>query len=216
MSSLADQLATCNTPALFDVLRIHKLPIIELPRDIRGIDPGMKLAGPAWTVRGRPDPDISAHESLELWIRDCLSGATPGHIVVCELNDDSRSAMGDLSAEALRRRGIRGYLVDGGTRDAEEIIEIGFPVFAKYTSPVDIVGTWRLEETQTPVRIGGVTVTPGDYILGDRDGALLIPKDVAEFAITKTVETMSTDSTMRNAIRSGRDPYDAFLEFGKL
>lgn len=216
MGSLAEQLATCNTPALFDVLRINKLPIIELPREIRGLSPSMKLAGPAWTMRGRPDPDISAEESLELWIRDVLSGATPGHVVVCQPQDDSRSAMGDLSAEALRQRGIRGYLIDGGTRDTDDIIEIGFPVFAKFTTPIDIVGTWRLEETQVPIRIGQVEVAPGDYILADRDGALLIPADIAEAAIIMTVETMSTDSRMRDAIRTGRDPYDAFLEFGKL
>jgi regulator of RNase E activity RraA len=216
MSSLADQLATCNTPALFDVLRINGLPIIELPREIRGIHPAMKLAGPVWTMRGRADPEISAGESLELWIRDCLSGATPGHVVVCQPQDDARSAMGDLSAEALRQRGVRGYLIDGGTRDADEIIEIGFPVFCKFTTPIDIVGTWRLEETQVPIKIGNVTVSPGDYVMGDRDGTLLIPQDIAGFVITETVKTMSTDSRMRDAIRAGRDPYDAYLEFGKL
>jgi 4-hydroxy-4-methyl-2-oxoglutarate aldolase len=216
MSSLAAQLAMCNTATLFDVLRIHKLPVIELPRAIRGLDPAMKLAGPVWTLRGRPDSQISAHESLELWIRDCLSGAAPGHVVVCQLQDDSRSAMGDLSAEALRRRGIRGCLIDGGARDVAEIVSLGFPVFCKFTTPIDIVGTWRLEATQVPIKIGEVTVTPGDYVLGDRDGTLLIPKDLSELVIAKTVETLSTDSTMRTAIRSGRDPYDAFLEFGKL
>lgn len=216
MSSLADQLATCNTPAVFDVLRIHKLPVFELPRSIRGLHGGMKIAGPVWTLRGRADPAISAHESLELWIRDCLSGATPGHVVVCQPQDDARSAMGDLSAEALRRRGIRGYLIDGGARDADEIVEIGFPVFCRFTTPIDIVGSWRLEATQVPITIGSVLISPGDYILGDRDGILLITQEIAEFVITKTVQTMSTDSTMRAAIRSGRDPYDAFLEFGKL
>ena len=64
--------------------------------------------------------------------------------------------------------------------------------------------------------LGGVTIAPGDYILGDRDGTLLIDKEHAEFVITETVKTMSTDSRMRTAIRGGRDPYDAFLEFGKL
>lgn len=216
MTALADQLATCNTPAVFDVLRSHKLPVIELPRSIRALDSSMKLAGPVWTMRGRADADISANESLELWIRDCLSAATPGHVVVCQPQDEARSAMGDLSAEALRQRGIRGYLIDGGTRDADEIVEIGFPVFCKFTTPIDIVGTWRLEATQIPIQIGGITVTPGDYILGDRDGTLLLPQDIAEFVIAKTVEMMSTDSNMRTAIRAGRDPYDAFLEFGKL
>lgn len=216
MASLADQLATCNTPALFDVLRINSLPCFELPRSIRGLSPAMKLAGPVFPIEGRGDPDISAGESLELWIREVLSGAPPGHVVVCQANDDARSAMGDLSAEALRRRGVLGYFIDGGSRDADEIAEIGFPVFCKFTTPIDIVGTWRLTATNEPIEIGGVAISPGDYILGDRDGTLLIPADMAEFVITETVRTMATDSAMRNAIRSGRDPYDAFLEFGKL
>ena len=215
-ASLAQLLATCTTAALFDVLRIHKLPVIELPRHIRGLDKGMKLAGPAFTVVGRPDPDISVQESLELFIRDVLSGAKPEHVVVCQPNDNRRSAMGDLAAAALQRRGIAGYLIDGGSRDAEEICELGFPVFCAFTTPIDIVGSWRLEATEVPVRIGDVTVRPGEYILGDCDGTLLIPAEHAPFAVTETAATMTTDSRMREAIRGGRDPYDAFLEFGKL
>jgi regulator of RNase E activity RraA len=216
MTSLADQLATCNTPGLFDVLRIHGLPVRELPRQIRGLDRAMKIAGPVFTVTGRADPAISVTESLELFISRVLSGAPRGHVVVCQPRDHGRSAMGDLAAEALKQRGIRGYYIDGGSRDADEICEIGFPVFARYTSPIDIVGSWRLEATDVPVEIGGVIVSPGDFILGDRDGTLLIDKQHAEFVITETVKTMSTDSRMRTAIRGGRDPYDAFLEFGKL
>ncbi|KAE8760066.1 RraA family protein [Paraburkholderia madseniana] len=216
MTSLADQLATCNTPGLFDVLRIHGLPVHELPRDIKGLAPTMKLAGPVFTVTGRADPTISVSESLELFISRVLSGAPRDHVVVCQPHDHARSAMGDLAAEALKQRGIRGYYIDGGSRDADEIEAIGFPVFARYTSPIDIVGSWRLEATDVPVVIGGVTVSAGDYLLGDRDGTLLIEREHAEFVITETVKTMSTDSRMRTAIRSGRDPYDAFLEFGKL
>lgn len=216
MASLADQLAACNTPAVFDVLRVNRLPVLELPREIRALDPKMVLAGPVFPVEGRADPDISVHESLELWIRDVLSGAPTDHVVVCQLNDDSRGCMGDLAAEALRRRGIRGYLIDGGARDADEICQIGFPVFCKYQTPIDIVGSWRLTSTNQSIVIGGITIHPGDYILGDRDGTLLIPRAHAEFVITETVKTMSTDGAMRTAIRGGRDPYDAFLEFGKL
>ena len=145
-----------------------------------------------------------------------LSGAPAGHVVVCQLNDDARGAMGDLAAAALQLRGVRGYLIDGGARDAEEICELGFPVFAKYQTPIDIVGSWRLTATNQPVVIGGVTVHPGDYILGDRDGTLLIPAEHAPFVVAETVRTMATDGAMRTAIRAGRDPYDAFLEFGKL
>ena len=78
------------------------------------------------------------------------------------------------------------------------------------------MGSWRLEATQVSVRIGDVTVQPGDYILGDRDGTLLIPADCAQFESAETAAAISGDSLLRDAIRAGRDPYDAFLEFGKL
>src|ERR1700755_285698 len=141
MASLADQLAGCNTADVFDGLRIHKLPVLDLPRVIPALDPKTILAGPVFPIEGRADPDISVQESLELFIRDVLSGAPTDHVVVCQPNDHSRSCMGDLAAEALRQRGIRGYLIDGGSRDADEICEIGFPVFCKYLSPIDIVGS---------------------------------------------------------------------------
>lgn len=213
---LTEKLQGCSTASLFDVLRIHKLPVIELSRSIRAIDRKMRLAGPVYPIVGRSDPSISIQESLELFIREVLSGTPKGHVIVCQPNDHARSAMGDLAAEALRQRGVLGYFIDGGSRDIEEICEIGFPVFCRYTSPVDIVGTWRLTDTNVPIVIDGVVVSPGDYILGDADGTLLIKADVAEFAISETARTMTLDSTMRTAIRSGKDPYEAFLEFGKL
>lgn len=77
MRHLTEQLATCNTAGLFDVLRIHGLPVHELPREIRGLDPSMKLAGPVFTVTGRADPSISVTESLELFISKVLSGRLP-------------------------------------------------------------------------------------------------------------------------------------------
>jgi regulator of RNase E activity RraA len=216
MDGLTQILQGCSTAGLFDVLRINKMPVVELSRAIRALDSKMKLAGPVFPIKGRSDPEISTHDSLDLFIREVLSGTPPGYVIVCQPQDHGRSAMGDLAAEALRRRGVLGYFIDGGSRDADEIREIGFPVFCRYTSPIDIVGSWRLTDTNVPIEIDGVTVSPGDYILGDADGTLLIKADTARFAIEETVRTMATDSTMRTAIRSGRDPYEAFLEFGKL
>lgn len=216
MEELTRILKNCNTAGLFDILRIHKLPVIELSREIRPLGPEMKIAGPVFTVEGRSDPEISVHDSLDLFIKNVLSGAPAGHVIVCQPNDHGRSAMGDLAAEALRRRGVAGYFIDGGSRDAEEIRQIGFPVFCRYTSPVDIVGSWRLTATGVPVEIEGVTVSPGDYILGDGDGTLLIKAEIARFAIEETGRSMTTDSAMRDAIRGGCDPYEAFLKFGKL
>ncbi len=206
MTSWAEQLAGCSTPAAFDVLRAHALPILESPR--RGLDVKMKIAGPVLTVLGAPNPDISAHDSLNPFIREVLWGAPPGHVVVCQPQDRD-----DLAVEALWRRGAYGYYIDEGSRDADEICEIQFPVFCHYRSPIEIVGSWRLESTGRPIEICGVSisVTTSSAIATTRCS---FQRNWS--VITKTVETMQTDSTMRTAIPARRDPYDANLEFAKL
>ena len=104
----------------------------------------MKAAGPVFTVRGRPDATLDKHTSLYEWA-GLLSRAPRGHVVVCQPQDDTRALFGGLSAEALAIKGVRGYIVDGGCRDVQAIADQGFPVFARFNSPIDIVGAWRAE-----------------------------------------------------------------------
>ena len=74
----------------------------------------------------------------------------------------------------------RGAVIDGGARDTDYILELGFPVFARYRTPIDIVGRWHLVAYNVPIQIGHVHIEPGDYILGDRDGVIAVPQEVAE------------------------------------
>ena len=215
MTSLADRLHECYSGAVYDVMRDLGLSPRVLSRTILGLTKSMKAAGPVFTVRGRPDATVSAHDSLLAWT-GLLSKAPAGHVVVCQPQDDVRALMGELSAEALRLRGVRGYIVDGGCRDTGHIEAGGFPVFCRYTTPVDIVAGWIPEAFDEPVTIGNVVVNAGDYILADRDGIVVIPKDDAERVIAKTEEVVRTESTMRQAIRAGQDPQEAYLQYGKF
>jgi regulator of RNase E activity RraA len=124
--------------------------------------------------------------------------------------------MGELSAETLHHKGVRGYVVDGGCRDTEFILKIGFPVFCSFNTPADIVGRWVPDRLGEPVTIGGVTISSGDYVLGDRDGVVAIPRAVAEEAIAKTEDVVSTENKVRTAILGGMDPQQAYLKFGKF
>lgn len=215
MELLADRLQSCYSGAVYDVMRDLGLRPHVLPRAIVGLEPTMKVAGPVFTVRGRPDPTIDAHQSLLEWT-GLLSRAPAGHVVICQPQDDVRALMGELSAEALRLRGVRGYIVDGGCRDTELICEQGFPVFCRYTSPIDIVASWRPEAFDEPVTIGNVTIYAGDYVLADRDGIILIPSAEAENVIARTEAVMSTESDLRRAVRDGQDPQQAYLRYGKF
>jgi regulator of RNase E activity RraA len=124
--------------------------------------------------------------------------------------------MGELSAEALALRGCRGYIVDGGCRDTSLIEAQGFPVFRRFDTPIDIVAAWRPEATAVPVAIGNVQVLPDDVVLADRDGIILIPGPQAEAVVTAAETAMATESDLRRALRSGEDPREAYLKYGKF
>ena len=83
--------------------------------------------------------------------------------------------MGELSGETLMRKGVPGVVVDGGCRDVEFLMEMGFPVYARYATPRDIVGYWMVDAMDVPVKIGKVAIAPHDYLLADRDGIIVIP-----------------------------------------
>jgi 4-hydroxy-4-methyl-2-oxoglutarate aldolase len=124
--------------------------------------------------------------------------------------------MGELSAETLHSRGVRGYVVDGGCRDTDFILRLGFPVFCSFTTPKDIVGRWVPDRFGEPITIGEVTVCSGDFLIADRDGVVIIPGAIADEVVAKTEEVMQTESKVRSAILAGMDPQEAYLTFGKF
>jgi 4-hydroxy-4-methyl-2-oxoglutarate aldolase len=215
MSTLSQKLEMVYSGAVFDVLREMGRPDCLLPRSIRAIDPDTRVSGRVFTMRGRPDDSISAHDSLVAWT-EFLAVAPGGDVVVCQPQDDVRALMGELSAETLQLRGVKGYIVDGGSRDNAFIRRLGFPVFARFQTPRDIVAAWRPEAFGEPIRIGQVLIGSGDYVVADIDGIVIIPGDLAEEVVTRVEKVMSTENLVRKAILDGMDPRDAYLKYGKF
>ena len=214
-AALAARLRTCYTGAVHDVLRMMGHDRIALPPAIKSIAAGVRLAGPVWTVAGHIDRTKSRHECLHGWCT-LLAKAPRDRVVVCQPNNHEIALMGELSAQTLKARGVLGYVVDGGSRDTDLVLEQGFPVFCAFLTPADIVERWIPDRFGEPVTIGDVTVTTGDFLLGDRDGVVVIPRDAAAEAIARTEGVMATESEMRNALISGMDPLDAYNRFGKF
>lgn len=213
--SIEERLEKCYTGAVYDVLREMGRTRCVLPTSIRPLEPSMVIAGPVFTVRGRPDDTVSAHESLLRWT-EFLSKAPAAHVVVCQPQDDTRALMGELSAETLHARGVKGYIVDGGSRDSKFILRLGFPVFCRFRSPRDVVGAWVPEAFSEPIRIGDVTITDRDYVVADIDGVVIIPGDIAEQVVGRVDEVMQTENLVRKAILDGVDPQQAYLKYGKF
>ena len=215
MSDLTTRLARCYTGAIHDVLRAMGRDNCVLPPNIRPLDPALKTAGPVWTVAGHMDRTQSRHDTLIGWTT-VLSRAPGGHVVVCQPNNQEIAMMGELSSETLKNKGVLGYVVDGGCRDTDFILAQKFPVFHTFFTPSDIVARWIPDRYEQPVTIGTVTIRTGDYILGDRDGVVVIPQEIVEEAITKTEQVAVTENRVRDAILGGMDPVDAYLKYGKF
>jgi len=215
MATLIERLAACYTGAVHDVLRMMGHDNFVLPPDIKAIAPGMRLAGPIWTVSGRSDRSKTRHESLLGWC-SLLSRAPAGHVVVCQPNNREIALMGELSAQTLAARGVLGYVVDGGSRDTELVLAQGFPVFCAFLTPLDVVERWMPDSFGEPIVIGHATIHTGDFLLGDRDGIVIIPRDAVQEAVTKTEEVVATESEMRVALLSGMDPVEAYNRYGKF
>ncbi len=215
MGSLTERLARCYTGAVHDVLRMMGHEHVVLPPAIKSIAPGTKVAGPVWTVSGHLDRTKSRHETLLGWCT-LLSKAPAGHVVVCQPNNHEVALMGELSAQTLQARGVLGYVVDGGSRDTDLVLAQGFPVFCSFLTPSYIVERWIPDRYGEPVTIGTVTIATGDYLLGDRDGVVIVPRALAEDVVTKTEDVVATESDMRRALIGGMDPVAAYNKYGKF
>ena len=213
--ALAARLLNCYAAAVHDVLRSMGYDRCVLPPNIKPLDPTRKLAGEIYTVSGHVDSTRDPHDTLVQWT-GLLSKAPPGKVLVCQPNTYEIALMGELSAETLNFRGIRGYVVDGGCRDTDFILGLGFPVFCSFNTPKDIVGRWVPDRLGEPITIGEVTISSGDYLLADRDGVVVIPGKIADDVVKKTEEVLQTENEVRTAILSGMDPQEAYLKFGKF
>ena len=215
-TNLTERLGTAYSGAVYDVLRALGYPNQALPNDLLPLERNMKVCGPVYTVEGHPDSEMGAHESLLQWTA-MLSRAPGGHVVICQPNDSVMAHMGELSAETFHLKGVLAYVVDGGCRDCEFIEKIGFKVWYRYTTPIDVVGRWKAERFGEPIEIGGVPIHSGDFVFADRDGIVIIPQAIADQVVEKVEDVLQTENKVRTAIvNEGVDPQEAYLKYGKF
>lgn len=215
MDRWSERLRRCYTGVVHDVMRAMGLRDFTLPPELRPLFPELRLAGPAFTIDGRVDPRSDAHETLLAWT-GLLSQAKSGHIWVSQPNDRVVAHMGELSAETLKNKGVLGCVADGYVRDVEFLIAMGFQTWSRGFTPRDIVGYWLPRAVDVDIRIGDVIVSPGDYLLGDRDGLVRIPRARIEDVLDQAETAIATENKVRTAILAGVDPQQAYLQHGKF
>ena len=156
----------------------------------------LRLLGPACTVKVFPGDNLMVHKSLDL--------ANPGDILVIDASRSMMTAViGDLVSTKARHRGIAGVIVDGLVRDVDGILALGdLPVFARGTTPLGPLHRGP-GEVNYPVSVGGIVVNPGDVIVGDADGVVVVPQDSAESMLARLDARAASSAEYQNAVARG-------------
>jgi regulator of RNase E activity RraA len=214
IAELARRFSSLYTGALTDVLDRHGYLQQTLPPELVPLRSGTRLAGPVYPVLGRPRPGRDYDASIRL-ILEMLGAVPPGHVAVYQTNDRASAHFGELSATSLASRGCAGAVIDGGTRDADYILREDFPVFARYVTPQDCVPRWELlAHGEVAIVVGGVRVAPGDWIVGDRDGLVIVPGESVDEILAEAEKKVATESEIRESVRDGTLPLEAYERYG--
>lgn len=170
------------TPHLSDNMnRLNAVDVAIRPMHVSG-----KLVGRAFTVKTRPGDNLLVHKAIDM--------AGPGDVIVVDAGGGvTNSIMGEIMAQLAQSRGIEGFVIDGTIRDVEAIREMNYPIYAK---GITHRGPYKdgPGEINVTVQIGGAIVHPGDLIVADMDGIVVVPAEHAEALIAKVHATMALES----------------------
>lgn len=182
-----------STPSVHESLSSVESNVMD--SEIKPIAQGMKLAGPAITVFCPVGDNLMMHKAMTL--------AKPGDVLIINAQGYKKSVMwGAIVTVTAMAIGLAGVVVDGAVRDTAEIRRLGFPVFSRWISPH---GATKVNpgSINIPIQCGGVTVKPGDIVVGDDDGVVVVPKDMAADVLRKVKERDSKEDARKKTAAQG-------------
>lgn len=190
--SVIDAYKYIATPVIGDVM--GRMRVMNYA--IKPVSSGSHMAGRALTVRTHPSDNLLVHKAMDL--------AHPGDIIVIDASGDTEHAMiGEIMTFYAKTKGIGGFVIDGAIRDQMQIAKLGLPVFAKGTTPR---GPYKEGpgEVNTVISCGNVPVSPGDVIVGDDDGVVVIPREDAKVILEKAQELSIKEEEIIRSISQGQ------------
>jgi len=182
-----------DTPAVSDVMnRLYAMEIGISPLT----SPSLGLVGPACTVKVYPGDNLMVHKALDV--------ARPGDVIVVDTSNSQMTAvLGDLISTKARHRGVAGFVVDGLVRDLEGIRALGdLPVFARGVTPIGPLHRGP-GEIGHPISAGGVVVQPGDVVVGDVNGVVVVPREIAPELLERLRRQKAHEATYTSAVARG-------------
>ncbi|WP_238016976.1 RraA family protein [Dactylosporangium sp. AC04546] len=202
------------TPVLGDVLdqlgRRHQI----LPPHVRPLDPGMRLVGRAMPVLiadafGPQDRPFGR-------LTEALDQLQPDEVYLARSGRLECAAWGELLTTTARMRGAAGAVIDGYHRDTPRVLAQQWPVFSRGAYAQDAAVRARVVDYRIPIEIGGVAVHPGDLVVGDVDGVVIVPADVEDEVLELALAKATSENKVRAAIEGGMSSTEALATFGVL
>ena len=201
---LCNRYEKVTTPMVNDVLREMQYLYQTLPVNILPIRDDMKAAGIAFTIKG--SKSLTLENEMEERAK-MLEAIHKDSICVWDTSGDDESAQwGEIMTMASKKQGCRGAIVDGGSRDTDKILEQDFPLFCKYRTSNGMLGRFRLIGYQIPITMGRVTIFPGDIVMGDIDGCIVVPRDIAYEVLLKAEQILANEIEIKKMVNGGMTP----------
>ena len=189
------------TGAISDVLREHAL-LDQGIGQLIPLRPERTVAGIAFTVKSAPNVKITGEMTFRGQMLDEMS---EGAFVVWDTTNDEKATLwGGVMTATVVGKGVKAALIDGGIRDTHQILEKNFPVFYKYRIPNGSLGRCLITHYQTPIMIRGVMIKPGDVVLGDIDGVVVVPRDLAYEVLVRAEEIRANEKKIFGWVAEGQ------------
>jgi regulator of RNase E activity RraA len=180
---------------------------------LKPVDPTKRFVGPALTVRLEPGNQVDC--------LDALSVAEAGDVIVVDAAGETETSIwGGLMSGLCQVKGVIGAVVDGGIRDTDETRDLGFPIFSKSVVPrsthTPYSGRMDPIEVNVTIQCAGTVVNPGDLVLGDEVGVVVIPLESAAQTLEKMRDLAAKEEVARQKIKEGKTLEQLLAEFGRL
>lgn len=145
---------------------------------------------------------------------EALDQLQPGEVYICSGSSPRYALWGGLMSTRAIAIGAAGAVVDGFSRDTNEILRLGFPTFSQGTYAQDQGPRGKVIDYHVPIEFGGITVRPGDIVFGDLDGVIIVPKEAEEDAFAGAIEKARGEKQVKQALEQGMSTVDAFAKYG--
>jgi regulator of RNase E activity RraA len=202
-----ETMKTVSTATLSAVLRKRGYPQMFL-EDVAPLRPDLPMAGQAFTLRyiaTRPDLDPTGEfDNRTNKQRIAVEGVGPGDVLVIEARGATRAGtLGNILATRIQQRGAAGIVTDGAFRDTPEIVDIELPTYARAQHP-NLSSTIHFPvDLNVPITCGGVAVLPGDVVVGDAEGVIIVPRAIADEVAAEAREQEQREAFILSKIQSG-------------